>query len=135
MSIPYRRCRTGIVLFSVTGFIISGGVYIGHPEARAADFFGVDWLLGLLLVVGAYPLLGMLAFWQAEKSQTRCIVILLGALGVGLIGLFAGYMTIANWASLFSIFWLMGYAAYQWVVVAMLALILIFMSLVSRYSK
>lgn len=128
-----RRCRKGVVLFSAVGFVLSGGMFLGHPGRIADSFSSSEWLLALLLVAGAYPLLAILAFWQAEKSRARCIVILLGTLGVAIIGLMIWYLTAVTWSGDFAVFWLLAYAGYQWMLVVILVFLLIIMSFSSWY--
>lgn len=132
---PAIHCRKGVLIFALTGFLISAGMLLGHPKTRFMEYAPSDMLGILLVTLGAYPLLAAVAFWQAEKSPSRCILIRLGALGVAVCTIIAWFLTLLTWDSFFAILALIGYGMYQLMIVALLIFILFVMFLSGRYRE
>jgi len=122
-------CRKGVQLFGAAGGVLSAGMLLLHPETRSAGFDVSAWLVSLLLAAGAYPVLALLAGWQAGRSRARCLVVVLGALGVGICGFVAWYLAAVTWSSVLALFSLVGYGTYQWMIVTVLAVVLVVLRL------
>lgn len=99
------------------------------------EYAPLDMLSILLVTLGAYPLLAVVALWQAEKSLSRCILIRLGALGMAVCTIIAWFLTALSWDSFFAILALIGYGMYQLMIVALLIFILFAMFLSGRYRQ
>ncbi|HBH36567.1 MAG TPA: hypothetical protein DDW45_09630 [Gammaproteobacteria bacterium] len=124
-----------MLIFALTGFLISAGMLLSHPKTRFMEYAPLDMLGILLATVGAYPLLAAVAHWQAEKSPSRCIIICLGTLGVAVCAIVAWFLTALTWDSFFAILALIGYGMYQLMIVALLIFILFVMFLSGRYRE
>ncbi len=124
-----------MLIFALTGFLISAGMLLGHPKTRFMEYAPLDMSGILLATLGAYPLLAVITHWQAEKSLSRCILIRLGALGVAVCTFIAWFLTLLTWDSFFAILALIGYGMYQLMIVALLIFILFVMFLSGRYRE
>lgn len=137
MVTPYfmYRCKQGVMVFSGIATIVSIVLLILHPGSRGKPlsfFLDVELIPFLLIFVGSYPALAGLSSWQAEKSQAACVVLLAGALAMGVLCFFSWLMIVDFWTDPLVLFVVLAAAMYQWGIVALLAIVLLIMTLSGR---
>lgn len=126
-------CRFIVLLLALLCFLISAGFVFAHPEKDITFFFDLGGLLILLLLASPYLGLAVLVRWQSNPSRAHCVVLVLGALGVGLISLISWDLAIDTWPSAMSFFSQILFKTQQWLVIVLTVFLLIIVSLIKSY--
>ena len=129
------RCRAGVLLLALLYFLISAGFVFAHPEKELSFFFSLGGLLMVLLMASPYIGLAVLVKLQSSPSAAHCVVLILGALGVGFISLLGWALAIDTWPTVMALFSQILFKMSQWLVVVSTGLLLIGASLIKNFLK